>query len=69
LRRYDPVRFSEGMDWKSLYQSRNWAAQVIKKSKNDIDVDALHEEIDRSTWKVSGQDLLYVLRDMIVENG
>lgn len=70
LRRYDPVRETDGMDWKYIYQSRIWAEMILQ--RDDITAflqEKLAEDEDRPAWKISGQILLATIRDMIVENG
>ena len=69
LRRYDPVRESAGMDWMYIYQSRNWAEKILHGDAKAALHENAFEDEDRPAWKVSGQALLAVIRDMILENG
>ena len=65
LRKYDPVRVVEGMDWKLLYQSRNWAETMLANGS----FDCLDECKIDPPWRVSGQAFAGTIRDMILENG
>jgi hypothetical protein len=71
LRKYDPVDVSRKLDWKLLYQSRNWAEKVLSMENP---VGALEEiatkcEMERPAWMVTGKEFLEVLRDITLENG
>lgn len=71
LRKYDPVRVSGKLNWKLLYQSRNWVEKVLlmedpARALEDI---ATRCEMKRPTWMVTGINFLEVLRDIILENG
>src|SRR5438876_11981093 len=71
LRKYDPVRESRKMDWKLLYQSRNWVERVLLTEDPIGELDRIANmcEMERLAWRVTGKDFLEVLRDMILENG
>jgi hypothetical protein len=71
LRKYDPVHVSGKLDWKLLYQARNWAEKVLRmedptQALEDI---ASRCEMERPPWMVTEKHFLEVLRDMILENG
>lgn len=70
LRRYDPVRVTEDLDWQRLYQSRNWVEKLLRDhALSAYDVSARTSGKAQPEWKVSGQDILLVVRNMILENG
>jgi hypothetical protein len=58
------------MDWKYIYQSRNWVEKALLRDDIESTLDhAGDKEIDEQPWKVSGRKLLAILCDMILENG
>jgi hypothetical protein len=71
LRRYDSLRESEGIDWKFIFQSRNWAEKVIKRGDIDpiLEDDRDIDDVTRPRWKLTGDKLLGTIRDMLFENG
>ena len=70
LRRYDPVHITEGFNWQKLYQSRSWVEKLLKDyALTASDVSKQVKMNGRSEWKVTGQYILLVIRDMIMENG
>jgi hypothetical protein len=70
LRRYDPVRDTDDVDWQRLYQSRNWVEKLLMDHTLSA-TRAMMEKRDTAMpeWKVAGTDILLVVRDMIMENG
>jgi hypothetical protein len=65
LRKYDPVRVVDGMDWKLLYQVRSWAEKRLAHGG----FNSLDECKPDPPWKLSGVAFTGVIRDMILENG
>jgi hypothetical protein len=70
LRKYDPVRETDNVDWKRIYQSRNWVEKLLKDHTLSATC-VMMEKRAKATpeWKVAGTDILLVVRDMIMENG
>jgi hypothetical protein len=65
LLKYDPVRVTKDMDWKLLYQSRNWAERRLAHGGYEF----LDEGKIDPPWRVSGQMFVRIVCDMILENG
>ena len=61
----------ENMDWKLIYQSRNWVEKVLRMKDPVAELDdiAAYCNDDQPAWMVTGQKFLEVIRDMILENG
>ena len=73
--RYDRFLESDKADWKYIYQSRNWAEKKLRREDYELlskDIGVAHRPslIDsQPIWKVSGDEFLSIVRDMVIENG
>ena len=74
-RRYDNFREIGAVDWKYIYQSRNWVERKLRSEKYEsliADLEGKESPMttkNQPSWKVSGEGLLKVVRDMVIENG
>lgn len=57
------------MDWKLLYQGRNWTEKALLAEDASSALKDTGCAMDRPAWMVSGQGMLKILRDMVLENG
>jgi hypothetical protein len=58
------------MDWRLIYQTRNWVEKILADERLMMGVDDnTANDSSRPPWKVSGKTFLKVLLDMILENG
>ena len=68
-RKYDPLPESEGMDWKHIFQTRNWAEQVVRHGEIQTILEESADDVTRPQWKLTGEKLAGTIRDMMFENG
>jgi hypothetical protein len=61
---------TEDLDWQCLYQSRSWVQKLLSDPElSAADVSTRTNGKPEPGWKVSGQDILLIVRNMILENG